>query len=201
MTDNQNLEALKAPGAVFFIFGATGDLARRKLFPAIFSLYQEGKLAEDFAVVGVARRPRTNDEFRDDVFRSIQEFGRYKSSDQEKWNTFAEHFEYKSLDINNVAGFQELKEQTEAIESKFSIPGNRLFYLALAPELFGSVSLNLREGGMLDSPGWHRLVLAKPFGYDLKSAEHLNEDLGHVLQTGEIYRVAPTLGKEWVHNT
>ncbi|CAM4084184.1 glucose-6-phosphate dehydrogenase [Saccharibacillus endophyticus] len=200
MTDNQNLEALKAPGAVFFIFGATGDLARRKLFPAIFSLYREGKLAEDFAVVGVARRPRTNDEFRDDVFRSIQEFGRYKSSDQEKWNTFAEHFEYKSLDINNVAGFQELKEQTEAIESKFSIPGNRLFYLALAPELFGSVSLNLREGGMLDSEGWHRLVIEKPFGYDLKSAEKLNEELGHVFQEDEIYRIDHYLGKEMVQN-
>lgn len=196
----QHLDALKTPGAVFFIFGATGDLARRKLFPAIYSLYREGKLAEDFAVIGVARRPRTQDEFREDLYNSIQEFCRYKVLDTAHWTRFAEHFEYKSLDINNVDGYHELKEQTESMEQRYGIPGNRLFYLALAPELFGSVSLNLKKGGMLTSEGWHRLVIEKPFGYDLLSAQKLNEELSHVFKEEEIYRIDHYLGKEMVQN-
>lgn len=200
MTEKQNLETLQKPSAVFFIFGATGDLARRKLFPAIYSLYREGKLAEDFAVIGVARRPRTNEEFREDLHQSIIEFCRYKIGAEEDWTRFAEHFEYKSLDINNVAGFQELKEQTEVIENKYGIPGNRFFFLALAPELFGSVSLNLRAGGMMDGTGWNRLVIEKPFGYDLESARKLNAEINEVFKEDEIYRIDHYLGKEMVQN-
>lgn len=200
MIQNQNNEHVLTSGAVFFIFGATGDLASRKLFPALYSLYREGKLAENFAVVGVARRPRTNDEFREDVYRSIQEFCRYKTEDGEQWNRFVKHFEYKSLDINNVEGFRELNAQTEALEREFDIPGNRLFYLALAPELFGSVSQNLRAGGMLDADGWHRLVIEKPFGYDLESAQKLNEQINEVFREEEIFRIDHYLGKEMVQN-
>ncbi|MHA0858163.1 glucose-6-phosphate dehydrogenase [Paenibacillus sp. CMAA1364] len=200
MAENLNLEELQNPNAVFFLFGATGDLARRKLFPAIYSLYREGKLAEDFAVIGIARRPRTQEEFREDVYKSIQEFCRYKAEDMEEWYTFAQHFEYKSLDINDINGFRELKEQTERIEERYHIPGNRMFYLALAPELFGSVSSNLEIGGMLDGKGWNRLVIEKPFGYDLKSAEILNEQIRQVFKEEEIYRIDHYLGKEMVQN-
>lgn len=199
MAEIQNLQSLQTPGAVFFIFGATGDLARRKLFPAIYSLYREGKLAEDFAVIGVARRPRSQDEFKDDLYRSIQEFCRYKVED-DSWAKFAEHFAYKSLDINNIDGYVELRELTESVEARFGIPGNRLFYLALAPELFGSVSFNLQKGGMLNSTGWHRLVIEKPFGYDLMSAQKLNEELNQVFKEEEIYRIDHYLGKEMVQN-
>ncbi|WP_025690046.1 glucose-6-phosphate dehydrogenase [Paenibacillus zanthoxyli] len=200
MAENQTFDELNTPGAVFFIFGATGDLARRKLFPAIYSLYREGKLAEDFAVIGVARRPRTPEEFRDDVQASIREFSRYQAIDDNEWAKFVNHFEYKSLDINNVDGFRELKAQTEALEERFRIPGNRLFYLALAPELFGGVSFNLKAGGMLDGQGWNRLVIEKPFGYDLESAEKLNEQIRQVFKEEEIYRIDHYLGKEMVQN-
>lgn len=200
MAENQNRELLKAPGTVFFIFGATGDLARRKLFPAIYSLYREGKLSDDFAVIGVARRSRTPEEFREDVYQSIQEFSRYKPEQAQDWNAFAEHFEYKALDINTIDGFRELREQTEQLETKFNIPGNRLFYLALAPELFGSVSFNLMKGGMLEGAGWNRLVIEKPFGYDLESAAKLNEEIRKVFKEEEIYRIDHYLGKEMVQN-
>lgn len=200
MAEIQNLESLQTPGAVFFIFGATGDLARRKLYPAIYSLYTEGKLAEDFAVIGVARRPRSHEEFREDIYRSIKEFCRYKVEDTAKWTQFAEHFSYKSLDINNIDGYRELRELTETVEARFDIPGNRMFYLALAPELFGSVSFNLQKGGMLSSGGWHRLVIEKPFGYDLLSAQKLNEELNQVFKEEEIYRIDHYLGKEMVQN-
>ncbi|UHA71843.1 glucose-6-phosphate dehydrogenase [Paenibacillus sp. 481] len=200
MTVMHNHESVLADGAVFFIFGATGDLARRKLFPAIYSLYREGKLGERFAVIGLARRPRTQEQFREDVRASIDEFCRYDVQKDEDWGSFAKHFEYKPLDINNVDGFRELKEQTEHIEREFGIPGNRLFYLALAPDLFGSVSYNLRDGGLLDGTGWHRLVIEKPFGYDLPSAQKLNHELSGVFKEEEIYRIDHYLGKEMVQN-
>ncbi|WP_339832573.1 glucose-6-phosphate dehydrogenase [Paenibacillus sp. FSL R7-0272] len=200
MDNKQMQNEVQTPGAVFFIFGATGDLARRKLFPAIYSLYREGKLADDFAVIGIARRPRSQEQFRDDLLESIQEFCRYRAGDSQEWNAFAEHFEYKSLDINNVDGFRELREQTEQLESKFKTTGNRLFYLALAPELFGSVSYSLRDGGMLEGSGWNRLVIEKPFGYDLPSAEKLNEQIREVFKEEEIYRIDHYLGKEMVQN-
>lgn len=193
-------DAIAAAGAVYYLFGATGDLARRKLFPALFNLYKEGKLAEDFAVVGLARRPRTNEQFRADVYESIGEFSRHKADDAEKWNKFAEHFVYMSLDINNVDGFRELNRLTEELDVKFNIPGNRLFYLALAPELFGPVSFNLRDGGLLESKGWNRLVIEKPFGYNLESARKLNEQLSQVFKEEEIYRIDHYLGKEMVQN-
>jgi glucose-6-phosphate 1-dehydrogenase len=187
-------------GAVFFIFGATGDLAKRKLFPAFYSLYREGKLGDNFAVVGLARRPRTNEQFQADVKQSIDEFARYKIDDEEKWTSFAKHFEYMSLDINDVEVFHKLKSLTIGLDEKFQTGGNRLFYLALAPELFGNVSLNLREGGLVETEGWHRLVIEKPFGYDLESAEKLNGQLREVFEEKDIYRIDHYLGKEMVQN-
>ncbi|NOU75243.1 glucose-6-phosphate dehydrogenase [Paenibacillus sp. LMG 31458] len=187
-------------GAVFYIFGATGDLAKRKLFPAFYSLYREGKLGENFAVVGLARRPRTNEQFRDDVKHSIEDFARYKVTDEAEWDRFSQRFEYMSLDINNVAGFHELNVLTARLDEKYQTGGNRLFYLALAPELFGNVSYNLSEGGLLKTKGWHRLVIEKPFGYDLPSAERLNGQLRQVFEEQDIYRIDHYLGKEMVQN-
>ncbi len=185
---------------MFYIFGATGDLAKRKLFPAFYSLYREGKLGDNFAVVGLARRPRTNEQFREDVKNSIQDFARYKNTDEAEWEKFAQRFEYMSLDINNVAGFHELNTLTAKLDEKYQTGGNRLFYLALAPELFGNVSYNLSEGGLLQTEGWHRLVIEKPFGYDLPSAERLNGQLRQVFEEKDIYRIDHYLGKEMVQN-
>jgi len=200
MTSNNSIESVSEQGAVYYLFGATGDLARRKLFPALFSLYKEGKLSDNFAVIGLARRPRTNEQFRQDLYDSIVEFCRYKADDLDMWNRFIEHFEYMSLDINNVDGFRELARMSERLDAKFNIPGNRLFYLALAPSLFGPVSFHLRDGGLLESKGWHRVVIEKPFGYDLDSAGKLNEQINQVFKEEEIFRIDHYLGKEMVQN-
>lgn len=197
---DKSLDTAAAEGAVYFIFGATGDLARRKLFPALYSLYREGKLGERFAIVGLARRPRTDEQFRDDVHASIREFCRYKPTEGGDWTAFAERFTYHSLDIGNVEGMRRLNETTEELERRYEIPGNRLFFLALAPDLFGPVSHNLHEGGMLNSPGWHRLVIEKPFGYDYPSAERLNEEIRKVFREDEVFRIDHYLGKEMVQN-
>lgn len=187
-------------GTLIYIFGATGDLAKRKLFPAIYSMVKEGKLDNKFAVIGLARRQKTNETFREDVKQSIQEFARHDIEDEDKWEEFANHFHYMSLNINDDNGFMELNQLSEQLERNYEIPGNRLFYLALAPELFGTVTENLEKGGLLQSKGWHRLVIEKPFGYDLKSAEQLNTRIRNVFEEEEIFRIDHYLGKEMVQN-
>src|SRR5206468_1861417 len=130
------------------------------------------------------------------LHESIKEFARYNVTKDEQWESFAEHFEYMSLDINNVGGFHQLRELTDKLDSKFEVGGNRLFYLALAPELFGNVSHNLKAGGMLEGSGWNRLVIEKPFGYDLPSAEKLNAEIRQVFDEQDVYRIDHYLGKE-----
>src|SRR5690606_14955951 len=176
-------------GTILYLFGATGDLAKRKLFPAIYSLYREGRLRENFAVIGVARRQRSNEEFREEVFRSISEFARHKAEKNGDWERFAEHFAYKSMNIHDLSQYGDLLALSEALDRKFSIGGNRLYYLALAPELFGPVVANLKEGGLLDSGGWQRLVIEKPFGYDLMSANLLNGQIRKVFREEQIFRI------------
>ena len=138
-------------------------------------MVKEGKLDNKFAVIGLARRAKTNEEFREDVKKSIMEFARHGIEDEQTWTDFSSHFHYMSLNINDDNGFEQLRKLSENLEEQYEIPGNRLFYLALAPELFGTVTENLKKGGLLESRGWHRLVIEKPFGYDLNSAEELND--------------------------
>jgi len=185
---------------VIILFGATGDLARRKLFPAFYSLYKEGKLNDKFAVIGVARRPRTDEQFQDDVKESIREFARHQPDDDAEWERFASRFRYMPLDIRDIDAFRRLRTLADELDGAIGIGGNRLFYLALAPELFGSVSHHLKDGGLLESPGWHRLVIEKPFGYDLPSAEKLNAEIRQVFPEESIYRIDHYLGKEMVQN-
>lgn len=187
-------------GTTFFIFGATGDLAKRKLYPAIYAMYREGLLEDKFAVIGLARRPKTQAEFRADVHESIRSFARYKDIPDAEWEQFADHFEYLSLDTKDTAGFTKLLDLATSLEQKFALPGNRMFYLALAPELFGPVAQNLREGGLLNTKGWKRVVIEKPFGYSHATAESLNQEITSVFDESEIYRIDHYLGKEMVQN-
>src|SRR5690606_5325166 len=126
------------------------------------------------------------------------QFARHKKISDLEWTAFAEHFSYMSLDINDLEGFRKLEEKTRQVEEKFNIEGNRLFYLALAPEHFGTVAEHLKAGGLLNNSGWHRLVIEKPFGYDERSAAELNEEITRVFKEDEIYRIDHYLGKEMV---
>jgi len=195
-----NHEVKWAEGVVFYIFGATGDLARRKLFPALYSLYQAGNLGQRFVVIGLARRIWSHDQFRQVVRESIQQFCPHPLVSDEQWQQFGKHFVYMPLDINHRDGFHQLLLQTEQLELEYHIPGNRLFYLALAPEWFGNVANQLQSAGLLTNKGWHRLVIEKPFGYNLSSAQQLNGEIRKVFKEEEIYRIDHYLGKEMVQN-
>jgi glucose-6-phosphate 1-dehydrogenase len=184
------------PKSLIVIFGATGDLAKRKLFPSIYKLYQKGKLAEEFAVVGVARRSLSNEEFRSYVKQSVED-----STKQElKSDTFISHFYYHSLDVTNTASYQELKSLLERLDETYNVPGNRIFYLAMAPEFFGTITSHLKSEGLTATNGWKRLVIEKPFGHDLKTAQQLNQEIRKAFSEKEIFRIDHYLGKEMVQN-
>jgi glucose-6-phosphate 1-dehydrogenase len=190
---NRNEEA-----CVIVLFGATGDLAKRKLFPAIHSLYGEGHLAPNFVVIGLGRRNLTKKEFHNHIKKSLNEFSRYQVGDE--WDAFINHFYYFPLNINNSGDYEELLPFISSLEEQYQLSQNRLFYLATAPELFEPVTFNLEQKGLLRVQGWKRLIIEKPFGHDLKSAQELNEKITQVFKEEEIYRIDHYLGKEMVQN-
>lgn len=190
MKQNENTPAL------LMIFGATGDLAKRKLFPSLFKLFVKGKLTEQFAIIGVARRQLTNDEFQASVKDSIKSF----ASDEQQTEAFISHFYYHSHDVTDSNSYTTLKNIAAQLDEQYSTNGNRIFYLAMAPEFFGTIALHLNEDGLTDVKGFKRLVIEKPFGHDLQSAKELNAQIRSAFSEEEIYRIDHYLGKEMVQN-
>jgi glucose-6-phosphate 1-dehydrogenase len=178
------------------IFGATGDLAKRKLFPSLYRLFERGRLTNKFAVIGVARRPLSNDEFQQSVKDSVvAALGRDKNIEE-----FISHFYYQSHDVTDSNSYISLKKFAEQIDHHYSLDGNRIFYLAMAPEFFGTIALHLKSDGLTDVRGYKRLVIEKPFGHDLESAKELNKQIRTAFSEEEIYRIDHYLGKEMVRN-
>ncbi|MEI5908202.1 glucose-6-phosphate dehydrogenase [Bacillus spongiae] len=178
------------------IFGATGDLAKRKLFPSLFHLFRKGRISKKFAVVGVARRDWTHETFqshvRDSVLTSIGQ-----SEDIEE---FISHFYYQPHDVSNSESYIKLKELADQLDTKYELQGNRIFYLAMAPEFFGTITDHLKSEGLKDTNGFHRLVIEKPFGHNLPSAEKLNTQIREAFIEDDIYRIDHYLGKDMVQN-
>ncbi|MEK5335090.1 glucose-6-phosphate dehydrogenase [Bacillus sp. FSL M8-0166] len=183
------------PKAVIVIFGATGDLAKRKLYPSIHRLYHSGKLGDQFAVVGVGRRPWSHEDLRAVVKESVS------SDDAEaKTEEFISHFFYHDFDVSSPASYQSLNTLLTGLEDTYSIPNNRMFYLAMAPEFFGTIAKFLKSEGVSETTGWSRLVIEKPFGHDLPSAKTLNEEIRDAFTEDQIYRIDHYLGKQMVQN-
>lgn len=182
------------------IFGATGDLAKRKLFPALYGLYQSGLLSQSFSVIGTGRSRRPQADFQAAVRDSVETYGRLPIGSEQEWGEFVSHFDYVSVDVNDVHTYQMLHDVVTSKEKKYGIPGNRMFYLAIAPDLFGPVSTNLKHSGLTETAGWKRLIIEKPFGHDYESAKLLNEQIQHTFSEQEIYRIDHYLGKEMVQN-
>src|SRR5699024_5905932 len=173
-----------------------GDLAKRKLYPSIYRLVQNGEISNDFAVVGTARRPWTHETFRDKVKASITE----NESIQGDVNNFLSHFYYHPLDVSDGGSYDEMEELLQRLETKHQTEGNRIFYLAVSPGYFGMIANNLKSHGMKDSGGWTRLMIEKPFGHDLASARDLNKEIQMAFDEEQIYRIDHYLGKEMVQN-
>jgi len=184
------------PKVVVVIFGATGDLANRKLFPSIYNLYKKGKISEDFAVVGLARRPWTNETLRENVRKSIKQ----EHATEEDLGRFTSHFYYQPFDVTDDSSYNQLNQLIISLEDQYHTEGNRIFYLAMAPQFFGVIANNLKKYKLKETKGWTRLVIEKPFGHDLESAKELNQQIRESFEEEQIYRIDHYLGKQMVQN-
>jgi glucose-6-phosphate 1-dehydrogenase len=178
------------------IFGASGDLTRRKLIPALYDLYRKERLPEGWRIVGVSRSEMTDEAFREHVESGVKEFAT-REYDPETWAAFAENVRYIPGDLGKPEDLQTLDEAIGSGEGE----DNRLYYLSIAPKLYEQSILNLGQAGLADErDGWRRVVIEKPFGHDLASAEALNAVVHSVLQESQVYRIDHYLGKETVQN-
>ena len=177
-------------------FGATGDLASRKLYPALFRLFQKGFIRNHFAVIGTARREWTDEHFREVVVKSVQTL----TEDVNQAEEFASHFYYQAHNVTDTHHYVVLKELSEKLDQQYGIEGNRIFYLAMAPSFFGTITQHLKNEALLTENGYNRLIIEKPFGKDYASAQILNEQLRHSFDENQIYRIDHYLGKEMIQN-
>ena len=183
------------------IFGATGDLAHRKLIPALYNLAAAGELPPAVTVIGFARRPKKDDEFHNELAETTKQFSRQPVRD-EIWKTFAQSLFYHQSEFEDQEGYQSLAKRLEQVDKDRGTRGNRLFYFAAAPEQFEPILKNLKAAG-LNKPkegSWARVIIEKPFGRDLASARELNRVVRDAFSEDQTYRIDHFLGKETAQN-
>ncbi|NMA85145.1 MAG: glucose-6-phosphate dehydrogenase [Epulopiscium sp.] len=186
--------------SIMVIFGGTGDLTHRKLIPALYNLLNENKLPPSFAVVAIGRRDKTNEEYRKDLKEAAQKFSRFKIQ-EEKWADLEKRIYYYSLNFMDGEGYPDLEIYLRELENKYKTQGNRMYYLAVAPEYFEVIVGDLHKNQMTEKEGsWRRVVIEKPFGQDLESAQYLNHKITHAFSEENTYRIDHYLGKEMLQN-
>ncbi|MDP4158464.1 MAG: glucose-6-phosphate dehydrogenase [Bacillota bacterium] len=183
------------------IFGGTGDLTHRKLMPALYNLVYDQLLPEHFAIVSIGRKDMGLEQYRNEVFSSINKYSRNKI-DETYWARLKELIYYLQIDFTDQSEYSKLKVFLENIDIKVQTQGNRVFYLAVAPEFFETIVQGLHKSDLAESKGtpWKRLVIEKPFGKDLVTARKLNNKLIEVFKENSIYRIDHYLGKEMIQN-
>lgn len=183
------------------IFGATGDLTHRKIYPALYNLHRENLLPEKFSIVAIGRREKSQEQLHEDILQAVREFSRVNNLEQLAFRDFLNHFSYYQLEFNDSFAYQGLNEYLENLDNKWQTQGNRIYFLAVAPEFFPVISNELHSHGMATSEsGWKRLVVEKPFGQNLASAISLNTDVRKTFPEKNIYRIDHYLGKEMAQN-
>jgi len=209
MTDSvskrQSVDGLRPSQApdpcCLIIFGASGDLTRRKLVPAVYNLLLDGLLPAEFAVVGTARRELTAEAFAGNLRQGVEDHSR-QSMDQEGWEQVAARTSYVALG-KDPSGYRRLAEHLDGVDRKLGTGGNRLFYLSIPPSAIPAVIHGLQEAGLNRSGqngGWTRIIVEKPIGHDLESARELNRVINGAFDERDVFRIDHYLGKETVQN-
>jgi glucose-6-phosphate 1-dehydrogenase len=202
LREGLRLERVPDPSVVV-LFGSTGDLAHRKVLPALYQLWRTNLLPLEFAVVCLGRRPYTSDTFRQEIRGSLEKYSRVLPLDETAWRTFSERIEYERMNFDEPEGFDRLAGQLDDLDEERGTRGNRLFYLATQPSQFSEIVAQLGRVGLdheKHDGGWRRVVIEKPFGHDLPSAQKLNREVGKVFRESQVYRIDHYLGKETVRN-
>jgi len=185
------------------IFGASGDLTRRKLVPALYQLAVDDQLPPCFRVIAFARSDKAHDAFRKELRDGLAEFARTKPVDDAVWSKLASAVDYHRGGYDDLASFRALHERLRRMNKACGVGDNRLFYLATPPDLATTIVANLRDARLIHEPArdpWSRVILEKPFGRDLSSARALNAFLAETLDETQTYRIDHYLGKETVQN-
>lgn len=204
--DNPLREGLRlertAEPCVVIIYGASGDLTKRKLVPALYRLTQQRLLPGEFAIVGVSRSPMSHDDFRARMKDAVATFGEAKRVDEAVWESFAQGIYYLAGDIGNADSYQQLDNLLQQIDRERGTCGNRVFYLSTAPEHYSTAIKQLGAAGLARGKdgAWVRIIIEKPFGYDLATARQLNNEVAAVFDEEQVYRIDHYLGKETVQN-
>ncbi len=208
-TSNRSGRGHRAPPCAMVIFGASGDLTKRLLMPALYNLARARRLSENFAVIGVDRSEWSEDDFRAHLAEGVRSFvsdtggagPATEAFDPDTWDFIASRMTHIDGDATNPGLYGSLKKGLAAVEKEFGTGGNVIFYLAVAPALFGPVVERLAEAGLTrEEKGWRRVIIEKPFGTDLDSARALDARILKVLSESQIYRMDHFLGKETVQN-
>ncbi|MDD5544517.1 MAG: glucose-6-phosphate dehydrogenase [Acidobacteriia bacterium] len=196
----EGLEVVRsADPCVVVIFGASGDLTKRKLIPALFSLVEQHLIPSAFAVLGVARRPMSHEEFR----ATQREFIDAERLETEVWKSFESSLFYIPFDFSDASGYQKLTEELQKIDQERGTLNNRLYYLSTPPTAYSEIIKQLGAAHLVAAPGekyWTRIIIEKPFGHDLESAHALNAGVNAVFNENQVYRIDHYLGKETVQN-
>jgi glucose-6-phosphate 1-dehydrogenase len=190
----------RMPECTVVIFGANGDLTKRKLMPALYRLMYERRLAPGFAVIGVSRSPMSDDQFRDKMRESIGKYLEDSPFDESVWSGFCQGLFYVAGDVKDADCYARLATRLQEIEQARHTGGNVLFYLSTQPSQYAAAAKGIGAAGLASGNGWRRLVVEKPFGRDLESARALSRDLQEVFPESEVYRIDHYLGKETVQN-
>ncbi|HYF52031.1 MAG TPA: glucose-6-phosphate dehydrogenase [Planctomycetota bacterium] len=185
---------------VMLIFGASGDLTKRLLVPALYNLACDGLLSKNFALLGTAMDALTTDAFRERMSTDIKKFHTRKEFDAKVWDDLVSRFNYVQGGFADMAVFEKLKGEVKKLDTQYKCGGNVLFYFATAPRFFGTICDNLHKSGFKEGQGWKRIIVEKPFGTDLASALKLNKEVLANWDENQIYRVDHYLGKETVQN-
>ena len=185
-------------GCTFLIFGASGDLTKRKLIPALYQLFRKQRLPSNSKIVGLSRTPMTDDEWRDRLIGSTREFAS-KDFEEESFREFCKTVFYRSIDISKAEDFARIDRDVREIEDH--APNDRIYYLSTSPKLYEKAVENLGKANMVQqNNGARRIVIEKPFGVDSETSQKLNRSLHSVFDESQIYRIDHYLGKETVQN-
>ena len=202
LREGLRLERVPDP-SVLVLFGATGDLAHRKVIPALYQLWRTNLLPHDFVVLAIGRRDYDDESLRAEFKASLEKYSRVLPLDEAAWRAFAARIRYLKLDFANPADFDGLVTVLDAIDKEQGSRGNHLYYLATQPSAFAEIVAQLGRVGLdheRHEGGWRRIVIEKPFGHDLTSAIRLNREVGKVFRESQVYRIDHYLGKETVRN-
>lgn len=190
----------KSLPTIFIIFGGNGDLTKRKIVPALYNLYLEGRLPENFAIIGTSRTEFTDKKYQDSMLEGINEFSRTGKADKEKWAKFSANISYQAANIKDVAAYKGFEDKIIALKEEWKETPSVIYYCAVSPDFFCTIAENISKSNLENDPETTRIIIEKPFGRDLESAKDLNKKLLTIFEEKQIYRIDHYLGKEVVQN-